>query len=173
MNVLVVVDMQNDFVDGVLGSKEAVNIINRAVDEITKFDGKVFYTLDTHGEDYLSTEEGRNLPVVHCVRGSKGWELNPRIKEALDKKQAVGVEKSTFGSEELMKEIQQSVKNIESITLIGICTDICVISNALLAKANFINVPVRVIAGACAGVTPTSHENALEAMKMCHIEVVK
>ena len=165
--------MQNDFVDGVLGSKEAVAIIDRAVEVIENFDGKVFYTLDTHGEDYLQTEEGRHLPVVHCVRESKGWELNPQIQKALEKRHAKGIEKPTFGSEKLMTLIQKEISDIESITLIGICTDICVISNAMLAKAHFVNVPVSVVASACAGVTPASHDNALSAMKMCHIEVVE
>ena len=165
MKVLVVVDMQNDFVDGVLGSKEAVAIIDHAVEVIENFDGKVFYTLDT--------EEGRHLPVVHCVRGSKGWELNPQIQKALESRNAKGIEKPTFGSEKLMELIQKEVPDLESITLIGICTDICVISNALLAKAHFVNVPVNVVASACAGVTPASHDNALSAMKMCHIDVVE
>ena len=173
MKALIVVDMQNDFVDGVLGSKEAVAIIDRAVEVIENFDGKVFYTLDTHGEDYLQTEEGRHLPVVHCVRESKGWELNPQIQKALEKRHAKGIEKPTFGSEKLMTLIQKEISDIESITLIGICTDICVISNALLAKAHFVNVPVNVVASACAGVTPASHDNALSAMKMCHIDVVE
>ena len=173
MKALIVVDMQNDFVDGVLGSKEAVAIIYRAVEVIENFDGKVFYTLDTHGEDYLQTEEGRHLPVVHCVRESKGWELNPQIQKALEKRHAKGIEKPTFGSEKLMTLIQKEISDIESITLIGICTDICVISNAMLAKAHFVNVPVSVVASACAGVTPASHDNALSAMKMCHIEVVE
>ena len=173
MKALIVVDMQNDFVDGVIGSKEAVAIIDRAVEVIENFDGKVFYTLDTHGEDYLQTEEGRHLPVVHCVRESKGWELNPQIQKALEKRHAKGIEKPTFGSEKLMTLIQKEISDIESITLIGICTDICVISNAMLAKAHFVNVPVSVVASACAGVTPASHDNALSAMKMCHIEVVE
>ena len=173
MKALIVVDMQNDFVDGVLGSKEAVAIIDRAVEVIENFDGKVFYTLDTHGEDYLQTEEGRHLPVVHCVRESKGWELNPQIQKALEKRHAKGIEKPTFGSEKLMTLIQKEISDIESITLIGICTDICVISNAMLVKAHFVNVPVSVVASACAGVTPASHDNALSAMKMCHIEVVE
>lgn len=173
MKALIVVDMQNDFVDGVLGSKEAVAIIDRAVEVIENFDGKVFYTLDTHSEDYLQTEEGRHLPVVHCVRESKGWELNPQIQKALEKRHAKGIEKPTFGSEKLMTLIQKEISDIESITLIGICTDICVISNAMLAKAHFVNVPVSVVASACAGVTPASHDNALSAMKMCHIEVVE
>ena len=168
MKALVVVDMQNDFVDGVLGSKEAVAIIDHAVEVIENFDGKVFYTLDTHSEDYLQTEEGRHLPVVHCVRGSKGWELNPQIQKALESRHAKGVEKPTFGSEKLMELIQKEVRDLESITLIGICTDICVIS-----KAHFVNVPVNVVASACAGVTPASHDNALSAMKMCHINVVE
>lgn len=171
MKVLIVVDMQNDFVDGVLGSKEAVSMIDTAVETITSFDGKVFYTQDTHGEDYLDTEEGRHLPVVHCIKGSQGWKIHPKIEKALLLKDAIGIEKSTFGSEKLMGIIEKEVPDVESITLIGICTDICVISNAMLAKAHFQNTPVTVISSACAGVTPESHENALEAMKMCHIEI--
>ena len=171
MKVLIVVDMQNDFVDGVLGSKEAVSMIDTAVETITSFDGKVFYTQDTHGEDYLETEEGRHLPVVHCIKGSEGWKIHPKIEKALLLKDATGIEKSTFGSEKLMGIIEKEVPDVESITLIGICTDICVISNAMLAKAHFQNTPVTVISSACAGVTPESHENALEAMKMCHIEI--
>lgn len=171
MKVLIVVDMQNDFVDGVLGSKEAVEMIDTAVETINSFDGKVFYTQDTHGEDYLDTEEGRHLPVVHCIKGSEGWKIHPKIEKALLLKGATRIEKSTFGSEKLMGIIEKEVPEVESITLIGICTDICVISNAMLAKAHFQNTPVTVISSACAGVTPESHENALEAMKMCHIEI--
>ena len=171
MKVLIVVDMQNDFVDGVLGSQEAVEMIDTAVETINSFDGKVFYTQDTHGEDYLDTEEGRHLPVVHCIKGSQGWKIHPKIEKALLLKDATGIEKSTFGSEKLMGIIEKEVPEVESITLIGICTDICVISNAMLAKAHFQNTPVSVISSACAGVTPESHENALAAMKMCHIEI--
>lgn len=171
MKVLIVVDMQNDFVDGVLGSQEAVEMIDTAVETINSFDGKVFYTQDTHGEDYLDTEEGRHLPVVHCIKGSEGWKIHPKIEKALLLKGATRIEKSTFGSEKLMGIIEKEVPEVESITLIGICTDICVISNAMLAKAHFQNTPVTVISSACAGVTPESHENALEAMKMCHIEI--
>ena len=171
MKVLIVVDMQNDFVDGVLGSKEAVSMIDTAVETINSFDGKVFYTQDTHGEDYLDTEEGRHLPVVHCIKGSEGWKIHPKIEKPILLKGATGIEKSTFGSEKLMGIIEKEVPEVESITLIGICTDICVISNAMLAKAHFQNTPVNVISSACAGVTPESHENALAAMKMCHIEI--
>ena len=171
MKVLIVVDMQNDFVDGVLGSQEAVEMIDTAVETINSFDGKVFYTQDTHGEDYLDTEEGRHLPVVHCIKGSEGWKIHPKIEKALLLKGATRIEKSTFGSEKLMGIIEKEVPDVESITLIGICTDICVISNAMLAKAHFQNTPVNVISSACAGVTPESHENALAAMKMCHIEI--
>ena len=171
MKVLIVVDMQNDFVDGVLGSKEAVSMIDTAVETINSFDGKVFYTQDTHGEDYLDTEEGRHLPVVHCIKGSEGWKIHPKIEKALLLKGATGIENSTFGSEKIMGLIEKKVPEVESITLIGICTDICVISNAMLAKAHFQNTPVNVISSACAGVTPESHENALAAMKMCHIEI--
>ena len=109
--------------------------------------------------------------VVHCIKGSEGWKIHPKIEKALLLKGATGIEKSTFGSEKLMGIIEKEVPEVESITLIGICTDICVISNAMLAKAHFQNTPVNVISSACAGVTPESHENALAAMKMCHIEI--
>ena len=113
MKVLIVVDMQNDFVDGVLGSKEAVSMIDTAVETINSFDGKVFYTQDTHGEDYLDTEEGRHLPVVHCIKGSQGWKIHPKIEKALLLKDATGIEKSTFGSSHalvILKPLQQHAK---------------------------------------------------------------
>ncbi len=174
MDILIVVDMQNDFIDGSLGTKEAVEIVPRVAEKIRKFDGCVLYTRDTHGENYLDTQEGRRLPVPHCIRGTKGWELHPEI-EALRKEEAV--DKPTFGSVELgymLKRMDEDSKSrgeegIASVTLVGLCTDICVISNAMLVKAFLPEIPVIVDGNCCAGVTPESHGNALEAMKMCQI----
>ena len=171
MKVLVVVDMQNDFIDGALGTKEAVLIVPKVVERIQGFDGHVLYTRDTHTKDYLRTQEGRKLPVEHCIKGSEGWQIRKEI-DALRKNEAI--DKPTFGSVELGKELirlDQSVERIESITMIGLCTDICVISNAMLAKAFLPEVPVIVDASCCAGVTPESHRQALEAMKVCQIEI--
>ena len=163
--------MQNDFIDGALGTPEACAIVPAVVDKIRNFDGLVLATRDTHGADYLNTQEGRNLPVEHCIKGTKGWELNPEIS-ALVKE--APIDKPTFGSCELgmkLKEIAEH-ENIENITLIGVCTDICVISNAMIIKAFLPEVPVTVVKDCCAGVTPESHLRALEAMRSCQIEIV-
>ena len=141
-DILVVVDMQKDFVDGVLGTKEAVSIVPNVASTIREFSGKVFYTLDTHHENYLETEEGKKLPVIHCVKGTPGWKLDATVQEALLEKEAVGVEKPTFGSTRLM-ELLQEIPSIRSITFLGLCTDICVISKSEfprstdLCKLNF------------------------------------
>lgn len=176
MKIMIVVDMQRDFIDGALGTKEAELIVPKAAEKIKSFEGKIFYTRDTHEKNYLETQEGRNLPVVHCVRGSSGWELHPEIERL---REGRPVDKPSFGSLELgyvIKEYltEQEVSGdglVESITLIGLCTDICVISNALILKAMFPEIPVVVDASCCAGVTKESHENALKAMKMCQIRV--
>lgn len=178
MKVLAVIDMQNDFIDGALGTKEAEAIVPAVAEYIRGFDGKVIATRDTHGEDYLDSAEGQKLPVVHCVKGTKGWELRGEIREALDKRgESTVIDKPTFGSVELgeyVKHLDEAKGSgpIEEITVIGLCTDICVISNALLLKAYLPEVPIRVIESCCAGVTPQSHEQAIEAMKMCQIEIV-
>ncbi len=171
MHVLIVVDMQNDFIDGALGTAEAVAIVPNVVKKIRDFDGIVLATKDTHGEDYLSTQEGKNLPVVHCVKGTEGWELNPSVAELIDEP---AIEKPAFGSVRLGEVLVALSRKapVEDITLIGLCTDICVISNAMIAKAYLPEVPVIVDASCCAGVTPASHNNALEAMKVCQIQVV-
>lgn len=175
MKVLVVVDMQNDFINGALGTKEAEAVVPGVVEKIREFDGKIIATRDTHGEDYLESEEGKHLPVVHCVKGTEGWEIRREVEEALRAKSGYRViDKSAFGSVELgecVKKLDETEESVEEITLIGLCTDICVISNALLLKAYLPEVPVRVEASCCAGVTPQSHEQALEAMKMCQIEI--
>lgn len=168
--ILVVVDMQNDFIDGALGTKEAVAIVPKVAEKIRTFDGEVIFTRDTHEENYMETQEGRNLPVPHCIRGTKGWEICPEL-EVLRKTEAI--DKPTFGSEELGSLLQKKHQEepIESITFVGLCTDICVISNVMLTKAFLPEVPLIVDAACCAGVTPASHRNALEAMKMCQIRV--
>jgi len=171
MKYLIVVDMQTDFVDGALGTAEAVAIVPavKARIEKAKAEGEtVLFTRDTHEEAYLETQEGRNLPVPHCIRGSEGWEIIPQLRAY-----AAGAEmidKPTFGSAALGQRLAAE-EGIEQITLIGLCTDICVISNALLIKAFLPEVEVKVDAACCAGVTPDSHNNALAAMKVCQITV--
>jgi len=169
MNYLIVVDMQTDFVSGALGTCEAQAIVKNVEEKIRAFSGRVIFTRDTHEENYLSTQEGRNLPVPHCIRGTDGWqiipELQPLVCEAIDK--------PTFGSAQLARLLaaENEKEPVESVTLIGLCTDICVISNAMLIKALLPEVPIIVDAACCAGVTPESHKNALSAMKMCQITV--
>jgi len=168
MKILVVVDMQRDFIDGALGTPEAVAIVPYVKEVIANFDGKVLFTRDTHFSNYIDTQEGKNLPVAHCIKGTPGWEIHPEL-EVLRKTAAI--DKLTYGSSELPQVLARE-ENIESITFIGLCTDICVISNAMVTKAFFPEIPLIVDAKACAGVTPESHKNALEAMKMCQIAVV-
>ncbi len=168
--VLIVVDMQNDFIDGVLGTPEAKAILPFVKKKITGFEGTVIYTRDTHLSDYLETSEGRKLPYPHCIKGTPGWEINSDLPvENGD----IIIDKPTFGSLELMKLLSDKHKTegIESITLVGLCTDICVISNAILIKAALPEVDLIVDASCCAGVTPESHKNALDAMKMCQITI--
>ena len=171
MKVLIVVDMQNDFIDQALGTKEAVGIVGNVAAKINSFDGPVIYTKDTHNDDYPDTQEGRNLPVKHCIKGSEGWQLSPDIPV---KDGARIFEKPTFGSRELGEYLVQlsGDNEIEEIEVVGLCTDICVISNALLIKAFLPEVKISVDSSCCAGVTPESHRNALEAMKMCQINVL-
>ena len=166
--ILIVVDMQNDFIDGALGTTEAVAIVPYVKNLIGNFDGKVFFTRDTHFEDYMQTQEGKNLPVPHCIKGTDGWQIRPEL-DALRKTEAI--DKLTFGSSELA-EILGKEERIDGITFVGLCTDICVISNAMVVKAFYPEVPLTVDARGCAGVTPESHKRALDAMKMCQIRVI-
>ena len=168
MKILVVVDMQKDFVDGALGSAEAVSSVPAVKALIKGFDGEVYFTRDTHFENYMSTEEGKHLPVPHCIKDTEGWQIVPEL-DALRRTEAI--DKLTFGSRELIALLAEK-QDIESMTLCGLCTDICVISNALLLKAYYPEIPLYVVANACAGVTPESHQNALNAMKMCQVEIV-
>ncbi|MBE6915492.1 MAG: cysteine hydrolase [Ruminococcaceae bacterium] len=166
MKTLIVVDMQNDFITGALGSKDAEAIVENVVNLVKSFDGRVIFTRDTHLENYLTTQEGRNLPVEHCIKDTHGWqicdELKPYAKEIVDK--------ITFGSIDLPGMIDADT---EEVILCGICTDICVISNAMLIKAHYPEMKVSVYASCCAGVTPQSHETALNAMKAVQIKIVE
>ena len=168
MKILVVVDMQKDFIDGALGTPEAVAIVPYVKQAIENFDGKVLFTRDTHFADYMDTQEGKHLPVPHCIQGTPGWEIHPQL-DALRKTEPI--DKLTFGSSQL-PQILAAEKEVESITFLGLCTDICVISNVMITKAFFPEIPLIVDAKGCAGVTPQSHKNALEAMKMCQITIV-
>ena len=168
--ILVVVDMQNDFISGSLGSSEAQAIVPRVKEIIESFDGKIYFTRDTHLENYMETQEGKNLPVMHCIKNTHGWE----IEDSLAPYASLVIDKPTFGSTALAKELvkENSLEPIEEIMLVGLCTDICVISNAMLIKASLTEARVVVDASGCAGVSVQSHKNALEAMKMCQISVI-
>ena len=167
MKYLIVVDMQNDFITGALGSADAVAILPAVLEKVKTFDGEVIFTRDTHGENYLATQEGRRLPVAHCIRGTAGWEiadvLKPYVKVVLDK--------PTFGAAALPALLQR-MGEVQRIELCGLCTDICVISNAMLLKSAFPETPISVDAAACAGVTPESHQTALCAMRAVQIDVI-
>lgn len=169
--ILLVIDMQNDFIDGALGTPEAADIVERVAEEIGKYPaGNIIATRDTHGENYLDTQEGRNLPVPHCIKGTRGWELHPRIAAALNG--AAVIDKPAFASTELAHRLARMAREDElDVTLVGLCTDICVVSNALLVKAALPETPVRVAAECCAGTTPEGHRAALETMKMCQIQI--
>ncbi len=169
--LLIVIDMQKDFTYGALRNEDAITVIDNVKRKIESFDGEVIFTLDTHGDDYMHTQEGRKLPVPHCIKGSEGHELVDELKPYAENR--LVLEKETFGSVklgEILKEMNAS-DPLEEITLIGVCTDICVISNAMIAKAALPEVTVKVDSACCAGVTPESHNIALEAMKACQIEI--
>jgi nicotinamidase-related amidase len=194
MKIVVVVDMQNDFIDGVLGSPEAQAIVPVMVDRLHELDDGntlLFFTKDTHFANYLETQEGKNLPVAHCIEGTPGWSINKQISSYTDYGsnfltystrdiRKSRVLKHTFGSTELADIIRELVYEkhkhpdieIDEVILMGVCTDICVISNAMLLKAYCPELPITVDASCCAGVTPESHKNALAAMKMCQINII-
>lgn len=171
--ILIVVDMQKDFVDGALGTKEAVAIVDNVVKKIKAFDGDIIATYDTHNENYMDTQEGKKLPVPHCIKNTEGFELDKRVQAALDEKGFKAVYKPTFGSVDLIDVIKKYDVDNTEIQLIGLCTDICVVSNALLLKANFPEMNISVDATCCAGVTPEKHLAALETMKSCQIDVIE
>lgn len=178
MKVLVVVDMQKDFVDGALGSPEAQAIVPNVAAKVKKYaemeDGLVVYTKDTHFADYMETREGKYLPVMHCIHGTEGWEIIP---EVMGDQTAVVFNKSTFGYNQIAEDIAYIVngefeQRVDSIEVCGLCTDICVVSNALILKASFPDIPFTVDSACCAGVTPEKHEAALEVMRSCQIDVI-
>lgn len=170
--ILIVVDMQKDFVDGALGTKEAIAIVDNVVNKIESFEGDIIVTYDTHSENYMETQEGKKLPVPHCIKGTDGWKLDKKVQAAVDKKGFYAIEKPTFGSTKLVEYIRNNydINDVE-IELIGLCTDICVVSNALLLKASFTETSISVDVSCCAGVTADSHNAALTTMKMCQINI--
>ena len=173
MKILAVIDMQNDFIDGSLGTKEAVGIVDNVTAKIRQCreEGyKIYFTRDTHQPDYMTTQEGTFLPVEHCVEGTSGWELDARVAEVIEG--ATLVNKPTFGSTALADMIKKIADKEEiELELIGLCTDICVVSNALMLKAFMPEVKISVDSSCCAGVTPEKHEAALETMRSCQIVV--
>lgn len=171
--ILVVVDMQNDFVDGALGSGEALAIVDNLVDKINEFDGEIIVTYDTHQNNYMETREGKYLPVAHCIENTDGWKLNYKVENALVGKDAVKIKKPTFGSVKLVELLKGIDEKNTEVVLVGLCTDICVVSNAMLLKANYPEMNITVDARCCAGVTPESHKAALTTMKMCQINITE
>ena len=167
MKYLIVVDMQRDFITGSLGSALASAIVPRVSEKVKGFDGKVIFTRDTHFENYMETQEGKKLPVSHCIKDSDGWQICDALRPFAD----TVIDKETFGSMDLPHVLRQMGEPIDSITLCGLCTDICVISNAMIVKAAFSEVPVSVDATCCAGVTEESHRTALDAMRAVQITV--
>ena len=182
MKILIVVDMQNDFIDGALGTPEAVSIVGNVVKRIESSTGElILFTKDTHQNDYLSTAEGKKLPIPHCIEGTEGWLINESVFSAWrNNSNTIKVPelpentftKPVFGSARLVDFLKSRTPDISSIEILGLCTDICVISNAIMIKNALPDIPIGVNAACCAGVTPQSHDAALGVMKMCHIDVV-
>ena len=171
-SVLIVVDMQQDFIDGALGSEEAVTIVEKVAEKVRAAEEEgvlVLFTRDTHGEDYMNTEEGKNLPVSHCIKHTEGWQVSGKIPYP---QEARSFDKLTFGSLDLGNFLKELAFPPERVELVGLCTDICVLSNAVIAKAALPNAHIVVDAACCAGVTPASHDTALAAMKAIQVEVV-
>ena len=172
--LLIVVDMQNDFIDGSLGTEEARNIVEPVCEKIIEFGGQIFVTQDTHSDNYLETLEGRHLPVEHCIANTEGWLINSFIRNALKSKNYAFIEKEIFGSMKLVDQIAKILdKGVKgSIEIVGLCSDICVVSNALMLRSAFPNTEITVDASCCAGVTPDKHKAAMEVMKSCQINVI-
>lgn len=173
MEILVVIDMQNDFIHGALGTKEAQEILPNVVEKLKHWKGEILFTRDTHNENYLETQEGKNLPVPHCIQGTTGWEIHEDLQHWVT---LPVLDKPNFGSLALpskLKEIFGTTPESEvTITLIGLCTDICVLSNAIILKPALPEAKIQVDGACCAGVTPESHQNALAAMPLCQIQVI-
>lgn len=190
VKILIVVDMQNDFIDGSLGTPEAQAIVSKVVEKIQNWRGEVYATLDFHNQNYLNTIEGQKLPIKHCIEHTDGIRIQKEVFEALEKKGTYCFVKETFGSIRLFNRLKQEKEingwgtttfgtfrlcdeaKISEIQLIGLCTDICVVSNALLAKAFFPEVPIIVDASCCAGTTPENHKAALQVMKCCQVDII-
>ncbi len=171
--ILVVVDMQNDFITGALKNEQADKIADAVAEKIKNFDGMIYTTRDTHFANYLNTSEGRHLPVVHCVKDTYGWELDDRIKRALVGKNTSDVQKIGFASNELPIIIDCQYPNGDfEIEIVGVCTDICVVSNALMLKSRFPENKISVCADLCAGTTPQAHDAAVTVMRSCQIEII-
>lgn len=172
--VLIVIDMQNDFVSGSLGTKEAQALLPELVKTVAAFEGEVIFTKDTHEENYLETQEGKLLPVPHTIRGTQGWELVPELEALRNKLNALVFEKPTFGCVELAEYLREKYERgeIDRIELCGVCTDICVVSNALLIKAFIPECEIVMRKALCAGVTPSKHQAALEVMGSCQVTAV-
>ena len=168
MELLVIVDMQRDFIDGALGTKEAVAILSYVENAIKSHKGKVLFTRDTHDAAYLETQEGNKLPVPHCIRNTEGWQIHPSLAPLV---RSDPIDKETFGSVKLGRMVAD-MTDVSAVTLMGLCTDICVVSNALIIKATFPDAAVKVDRTCCAGVTPDSHNAALTTMAMCQIDVI-
>ena len=181
---LIVIDMQKDFIDGALGTPEAQAIVSAVREKISTYrkrGDEIIFTRDTHGPDYLSTPEGRKLPVEHCLRGTEGWKLVPEVEAVYQEEDPacpakVLVEKPTFGASELPGAVNKFLTEnnavVEKFRVYGVCTDICVISNAMLLRAFFPETPIEILAGLCAGVCPEAHETALKAMGACQFDVL-
>lgn len=174
--MLIVIDMQNDFITGALGTPQAVSVVDAVAKKISEYQESgqtIIFTMDTHSGEYLSTQEGRNLPVEHCMKGTEGWELHPQIKKLAGKGQYKVYEKGAFGSDDLAFDLSSGVyAGMEQIELVGVATDICVLTNAILAKTFMPEALIVVDAACCAGVTPQSHQTALAAMKPVQITIV-
>lgn len=172
--LLIVIDMQKDFIDGILGTREAKMIVPEVISKIQGFNGEVIYTRDTHDESYLESQEGIKLPVAHCIKDTEGWRLIEEIDELASKANSRIFNKPAFGSTEMVKYVANlyEEEKVDEVELIGVCTDICVISNAILLKSAMPELKIVVDSTCCAGVTPESHGNALNAMNMCQIEII-
>ena len=178
MNILLVIDMQKDFVDQALGTPEALAIVPNVVAKINEYKARgdvIIATRDTHADSYMDTQEGKNLPVVHCVEETDGWQLDDAVQAAMPEDATI-VNKPTFGSTDLVKIIGEYVAQYGQpnvhVEIIGLCTDICVVSNALLQKAFYPEMPITLDAKCCAGVTPATHDAAIATMRMCQINVI-
>ena len=171
MKILIVVDMQNDFISGALGSSEAQGIVEPVAKRVREFEGKIIFTRDTHTDSYMQTQEGKKLPVPHCIKGTHGWQIDSRITVP---EGSLIFDKITFGSKELADYLVKldKTERIEEVELLGLCTDICVISNAFLVKAALPECEITVNAALCRGVSDESHKNALDAMRVCQINVI-